>query len=96
MQWKWGSAGREVYASERQGIKPSHGLLEAARGHDDSVAIWYKTGVVQGREGGGAEQNKQCLQIGRRAGSLLICCLPSFLMLTRKQRPQCLSLTMPM
>lgn len=29
---------------ERQGIKPSHGLLEAARERDDSVAVWCKTG----------------------------------------------------
>lgn len=80
-------------ASERQGIKPSHGLLEAARGCDDSVTIWWKTGVGQGREGGGVEQKKnQCLQMGWRVGwSLLICCLRSVLKITGKQRPRCLS-----
>lgn len=63
MQWKWdvgvsrkGSTRGCGCANERQGIKPPPGLLKAARGHDDSVAIWCKTGVGQGREGGGAEQ----------------------------------------
>lgn len=34
--------------------------------------------------------------MGWRAGSLLICCLPSFLKLARKQRPQCLLPATPM
>lgn len=79
VQWKWGSAGREANggeglggggASKSQGIKPAHGLLEAARGCDDSMAIWCKTGVGQGQKGVGPERKKQTmLQTGRRAGA---------------------------
>lgn len=45
-----GTHGRVWVCEWKQGIKPSQGLLEAARGRDDSVAIWCKTGVGQGRE----------------------------------------------
>ena len=78
VQWKWWSAGRETWgegqggASERQGIKSSHSLLKAAKGCDDSVAVWWKTGVGQGREGGGAEQKKKTmLTDGMKGGELI-------------------------
>lgn len=64
-----GSGGGEG-ARKSQGIKPTHGRLEAARGRDDSVAIWCKTGVGQGQKGVGTERKKQTmLQTGRRAGA---------------------------